>query len=196
MVTEQEFRAAFPDETLYTFEPAVAATLGLPVEESNWLISVGLPGSAAPFFSFGDDSERGLPTVREFLRGGRDVPAGERYRVIGSNGCGDPVAIDVIESAAIVYLNHDNRFERVLINSSVRQLATCLVAFAKMIAAAQAANGKNAYIDGNVPTPIIHAFRDEIRRADAAALAPGAMWAQEIESLDPKGPWWRRLFAR
>jgi hypothetical protein len=201
MVTEPEFRAAFSDEGLRTFEAAAARTLGLPAEESNWLTTVGLPESAPPFFSFGQDAERGLRTVREFLHGARDLPAdAERYRVIGSNGIGDPVAIDVAEKGAVVYLNHDNRFERVLINSSIRQLATSLAAFAKMIAAAQAANGEDAYIDGNVPAAVVDTLRDEIRRVDAVALEPGTMWADEIASLGAGGreeaklPWWRRLF--
>lgn len=195
MVTEQEFRATFSDQVLRTFEPAAAATLGLPAEETNWLTTVGLPESAPPFFNFGEDAERGLPTLREFLRGGApDLPDAQRYRVIGSNGEGDPVAIDVTEDGAVVYLNHDNRFERVLINSSVRQLATSLAAFAKMIAAAQAANGDDAYIDGNVPAALIDTLRDEISRADAAALERGTMWAGEIESLTPRVSWWRRLF--
>lgn len=194
MVTEQEFRSVFSSEELCTFDAAAAATLGLPGDESNWLTTVGLPKSAAPFLSFGDDAERGLPTVRQFLRGARDLPHGERYRVIGSNGSGDPVAIDVAEKGAIVYLNHDNRFERVLINSSVRKLATSLAAFAKMVAAAQAANGEDAYIGGNVPAAAIDTLRNAIRRADPAALAPGAMWAGELESLAPRRSWWRRLF--
>jgi hypothetical protein len=56
MVTKQEFRADFSDEGLCTFEPAAAAKLGLPADESNWLTTVGLPKSAAPLFNFGNDS--------------------------------------------------------------------------------------------------------------------------------------------
>src|SRR3954452_14846128 len=150
MVTEVEFRAAFGDEGLRTFDPAVAATLGLPPEESSWLTTVGLPHSAAPCLNFGDGAERLLPTIGEFWPGASDVLAGGRFRVIGGNGSGDPVAIDVAEKGAIVYLNHDRRLERVFINSSVRQLATSLAAFAKMIAAAQEAKGRLAYLDRNV----------------------------------------------
>jgi hypothetical protein len=194
MVTEQQFRAAFSEAGLCTFDPAVAATLGLPPEESDWLTTVGLPRWAAPCLDFGVDAERHLPTVGEFFGGAPGVPAGDRFRVIGTNGSGDPVAIDLAANGAIVYLNHDKRYERVFINSSVRQLATSLVAFAKMIAAAQQANGERAFIDRNVPPALVNDLRDEISRADAGALERGAMWATEIDALTPRASWLRRLF--
>lgn len=198
MVSEQQFRAAFTDpvtdQGLRTFDPAVAATLGLPPEESHWLTAVGLPNWAAPSLDFGEGYERQLPTVGDFLREARHVPAGERYRVIGGNGSGDPVAIDLAANGAIVYLNHDKRFERVFINSSVRQLATSLAAFAKMIATGRLANGQRAYIDRNVPPDLVGSLRDEISSADAAALERGTMWTTEIDLLTPRASWFRRLF--
>jgi hypothetical protein len=194
MMSEERFRAVFSGEDLRTFDPAAAAGLGLPPEESDWLTRVGLPRSAAPGLDFGVDSERDLPTVAEFFGGAPGVPVGDRFRVIGTNGSGDPVAIDCLESGAIVYLNHDKRYERVFINSSVRQLATSLAAFATMIAAARQANGPRAYIDRNVPPALVTVLRDEVSSADAAALEGGAMWASEIDWLTPRGPWFRRLF--
>jgi hypothetical protein len=76
----------------------------------------------------------------------------------------------------------------------VRQLATSLAAFAKMIAAAQQANGSRAYIDRNVPPELVESLHDEISSADAAALERGTMWATEIDSLTPRRSWLRRLF--
>ena len=35
------------------------------------------------------------------------------YLMFGSNGCGDPVCIDLSGQGEIVYLNHDNYFERI-----------------------------------------------------------------------------------
>jgi hypothetical protein len=194
MVTEQQFGAVFDDAGLRTFDPEVAATLGLPPEESSWLTTVGLPSWAAPCLDFGVDAERHLPTVGEFFGGAPEVPAGDRFRVIGTNGSGDPVAIDLAANGAIVYLNHDKRYERVFINSSVRQLATSLAAFAKMIAAAQQANGSRAYIDRNVPPALVESLHDEISSADAAALERGTMWASELDWVTPRGSWLRRLF--
>jgi hypothetical protein len=194
MVSEQQFRAVFSGEALRTFDPAAANTLGLPPEQSHWLTAVGLPSSAAPCLDFGVDSERHLPTVGEFFGGAPGVPVGERYHVIGTNGSGDPVAIDRAANGAIVYLNHDKRYERVFINSSVRQLATSLAAFAKMIAAAQQANGSRAYIDRNVPPALVESLHDEISSADAAALERGTMWASELDWVTPRSSWLRRLF--
>ena len=46
-----------------------------------------------------------------------------RYRAIGSDGSGNPIAINEAACGEVVYLDHDNRFEHVFMNSSVGQLA-------------------------------------------------------------------------
>ena len=46
----------------------------------------------------------------------------DRFVTIGFNGSGDPVAIDLMNNDRVVYLNHDNDFEEILINENIERL--------------------------------------------------------------------------
>jgi len=51
------------------------------------------------------------------------------YRTIGSDGAGNPLCVEHL-TGAVVMLDHEDRFRtRQFINSSVRQLAECLLAY-------------------------------------------------------------------
>ena len=91
-----------------------------------------LPDSAAPCLSF-DRATRPVPIWKVF-----GIPSqwseAERerlapYRMIGSDGAGNPICVEE-ESGVVVMLDHEDRFHtRQFINSSVGQLAECLLAF-------------------------------------------------------------------
>lgn len=130
------------------------------------------------FLDFGSKHEIDIPTVAE-LWGLKEY---SQYRVIGSNGSGDPVTIDTT-NGEVVYLNHDNAFQRVFINSTVTKLAEVLFAYDRLIAEAQAANGPEAYLDGNVPDESLRRFTLLVETLDPDALKSG-MWPEELEQLN------------
>jgi hypothetical protein len=181
MVTAEEFREAFASDGVVTFPTAAVSYLSLAPSDADWLTKVGLPRSAAPFLGFGEAHEINMPTVSELW----DVKDCSQYRAIGSNGSGDPIAIDTA-TGEIVYLNHDNAFERVFINSSVTKLAELLLAYHRLIEEAQAANGPEAFLDGNVPPDTLSKFVALAETVDPAALKSG-MWAEELEQLKDRG---------
>ena len=178
MATPEEFRAAFAQDGLVTFPAAAVSSLPIAAADADWLMRVGLPRSTAPFLDFGSKHEINIPTVTELW----GVKECSQYRAIGSNGSGDPVAIDTA-SGEIVYLNHDNAFQRVFINSSVTRLAEALLAYHRLIAEAQAANGPEAFLDGNVPPSSLSRFVSLLETLDPAALKSG-MWAEELEQFE------------
>lgn len=53
-----------------------------------------------------------------------EEPYFDRYLEIGFNGSGDPVVIN-IKNDEIVYLNHDNYFKEIFINSNLDKFAQC-----------------------------------------------------------------------
>jgi hypothetical protein len=179
MVTADEFRTAFADDGLVLFPESAVSSLSIDPQDAEWLISVGLPDSAAPFLSFGTEYEINIPTLTELW----GIADGSQYRIIGSNGSGDPVAIDTATSGHVVYLNHDNNFQRVFINSSIMQLACCLLACKRLIKEAQVVNGPEAYLDGNVPADVRARFISTIESSDPPAIVDG-MWADELAQLD------------
>lgn len=143
------------------------------------LTEYGLPDSAAPYLSF--DTEPGL------LASARSiglVPSGtERLLEIGANGSGDPICLDT-DSGAVCYLNHDDDFARVAINSSVSALVQFLELFRELVRR-RAALGERGP-DGKPDDSAQQAFDDTVaamRALDPAALEAGAMWHQELEGL-------------
>ena len=177
MTTPDEFRKAFV-RGVVAFPPSAVGALPIAAGDADWLVTVGLPRSAPPFLSFGGKPQISIPTVTELW----GVSSGAHYRVIGSTGSGDPIAIDTAASGQIVYLNHDNHFQRVFINSSVMQLAESLFAYRRLIEDTQSENGPNAYLDRDIPAEVLARFESFLRDSDPPALVSG-MWADELEQL-------------
>jgi hypothetical protein len=179
MHTAQQIRAAFADVGLVTFPAAAVERLGLPLEDCHWLTGVGLPRQAAPFLSFGGKHEMKLPTLSQLL-GVSESIGGSRYRAIGSNGSGDPIVIDLLGQCAVWYLNHDLKFAPVFINSSIRALAACLLAYRKLGAACREAFGDDAFLEQQAPAGALEAFVAEVALVDPAALPAHCMWGSEL----------------
>jgi hypothetical protein len=98
-----DFRCAFDDDGLIRYSPAQAGVLGLCADDLLWLTSVGLPTQAAPFLNFDEPGPEGPPLVASVwgrLAGSQGVATS---RLIGSNGSGDPVAIEPHNAGAVVY---------------------------------------------------------------------------------------------
>ena len=125
-----------------------------------------LPDSAAPCLSF-DRAARpapiwevfGIPSQWSQAERERLAP----YRMIGSDGAGNPLCVEQgIGSVAL--LDHEDRFRtRQFMNSSVRQLAECML----------------AYMGERDPEQ----FRAAVRSIDAAALADQSFWWHEAAGL-------------
>lgn len=178
MATPEEFRDAFAMNGVVPFPVEAVSSLPIAAADADWLTNVGLPRSAAPFLGFGGEFEINIPTAAELWR----LNDGGRFRVIGSNGSGDPIAVDTATNGEVVYLNHDSAFQRVFINSSVTKLAEALLAYHRLIAESKAANGTEAYLDGNVPPEALRKFVSLVTSLDPPALESG-MWVEEFEQL-------------
>jgi SUKH-4 immunity protein len=90
-----------------------------------------LPTEAAPFVCF-EDAERQPRILEVFGPDGswtaRDRKRLAQYRMIGSDGAGNPICIEV-KTGAVWVLDHDDYFRsRQFVNTSVALLAECLLA--------------------------------------------------------------------
>lgn len=181
MLTPEEFRDRWGgDGELDVFPPGATADLKAPPETKRFLNEVGLPEAASPFLEFQAPEDGPLPTSAQEWNLG---PEFARYREIGFNGSGDPVCLDESSDAAVVYLNSDDNFARVFVNSSVPQLAESLLAYRHLVKDTQRRNGPDAFLDGNVSEDLRRWLRDELARIDPAAVEDG-FWADEVENLD------------
>jgi hypothetical protein len=83
--------------------------------------------------------------------------------MIGSDGAGNPICVEQ-GTGEIMLLDHEDWFRtRQFVNTSVRQLGECLL----------------AYMGEQEP----ERFRQAVRRIDPAALAKGSFWWHEAECL-------------
>ncbi len=128
-----------------------------------------LPDCAAPSLSF-DRAARpariwtvfGIPS--QWSEAERERLAG--YGMIGSDGAGNPICIEE-GSGLVVLLDHEDRFRsRQFVNSSVGQLADCLL----------------AYMGERQP----ERFRAAVLSIDSEALAEGSFWWHEASGLGDK----------
>ena len=125
-----------------------------------------LPAEAAPCLTF-DQAAQPAP-IWEVFGSPPQWSAVERerlapYRMIGSDGAGNPICIEQA-TGAVVLLDHEDRFRTVEpVNSSVRQLAECLL----------------AYMGEGEP----ERFRSAVRDIDPAAIIEGSFWWHEAAGL-------------
>jgi hypothetical protein len=128
-----------------------------------------LPTEAAPCLSF-DRAARPVP-LWEVWGIPEHWPPAERervapYRQIGSDGAGNPICVEQ-PGGAVVLLDHEDRFRtRQFVNSGVRQLAECLLAYT-----------------GERDT---ERFRAAVQAVDPAAMAERSFWWHAAAAL---GSW-------
>lgn len=129
--------------------------------------SVVLPASAAPCLSFADAAKP--ISVYEAFASPEDWSAEdrsrlERFLVIGHDGAGNPICVEV-DSGKIVLLDHEDRFRsQQFVNSSVSQLAECLLTYM--------GEDNSAH------------FESLVLNIDPNALSEGAFWNQEMKGIE------------
>ncbi|QDU87801.1 hypothetical protein Pla175_11680 [Pirellulimonas nuda] len=168
------------DESLVSYPADSLVDVAVPEEHRVFLAAAGLPDSAAPFLDFAGPNNGIVQTAADLWK---LPPAFDRYRVIGSNGSGDPLCIDESAGGQIVYLNHDCDFRRVVMNSSVIHLAESLLAFRHVVRETQQQNGEDAYLDGHIATDLQAWLRNELSQIDPLALQEDGFWCGELESM-------------
>jgi hypothetical protein len=94
----------------------------LPITK-EYLARIGIPDGFEEISC--DDLKTELKTVNELW----DLQDSyyDRYVTIGSNGSGDPVAINASSNDSIVYLNHDNDFIEVFINTDIGKFVESVI---------------------------------------------------------------------
>jgi hypothetical protein len=85
----------------------------------DFLFITGLP-SEFQELNFDYLKEKQLVTVNQMWK--LDDIEYDKYLAIGFNGAGDPIALN-LENQEMVYLNHDNYFEEVFINTDLKKFS-------------------------------------------------------------------------
>ena len=183
MLSPTEFVAQWGkgDVPLMRFPKKAVEPLRLSEEDRTFLVQAGLPEDAAPFLTFDVPESGQLPTVADQWKQPKAFAA---YRVIGSDGSGNPIALDENNNGEVVLLDHENKFAKVLVNKSIRQLAESLLAYRKLVNDTQDEFGEDAFLDGKTSPASRKALRQELARIDPAAIKASCFWHAELQNLD------------
>jgi len=178
-VSPADFKQAWErdDDKLVPFPTDVVAPLRIPEAHRAFLVEAGLPESAAPYLHFGGRHYVRMPSAAEGWKAGE---AFNRYRVVGANGFGDPICIDVESGGAVVYLNHDDEMKCRFMNSNVECLAGSLLAFRDVIQQTQQHGGTDAFLDGQIPTEVVDRFIERMDQIDPPAIKSDTFWFHSI----------------
>jgi len=156
---------------------------------SRFLVETGMPDAGG--LSFGHLAE-GLRKVYD-VYGPNDVSYWndsdrERlasYLMFGSDEGGNPVCLDLANQERVVLLNHERRFDvAYFVNSSVSQLAECILIFQETVETYQFSAGKDGELyEGNVPASLVEQALRDMGRRDPSAVGENCYWSAAMEYL-------------
>ncbi|MCG2614730.1 hypothetical protein LZZ85_10580 [Terrimonas sp. NA20] len=147
----------------------------------DFLINCGLPRNCAPGLSFETYNDVAVPTSNTVFN--IDIDGLDSYFMIGSNGCGDPVCVDLDHDNEIVYLNHDNYFDRIFINSSIHQLAECIIRYRNFYLSLDSRFENNIFAKRKFSDDEFYKVSGDFKTIDAKCLEEDACWKSELEYL-------------
>ncbi|WP_075589680.1 SUKH-4 family immunity protein [Labilibacter marinus] len=149
-----------------------------------FLTTVGLPKDSAPFLSFAENNDiqyegiLRLTDYFDFLE-----TEFEKYIVIGSNGNGDQIVIDVEDNCKIKLLDHDNNFSEEFINNSIEKLHFSLIIYQEFIDNIQKELGEDALFDYKYTDEHLNLLKVKLEKNDPESLIENTFWTEEIEIL-------------
>ncbi|TQV65818.1 SMI1/KNR4 family protein [Exilibacterium tricleocarpae] len=191
MISAKDFKAQWEAEE--EFELVVAKAdcprlTSLPAELQKFLLEAGLPDAAAPFLSFDVIERHGLTEISEVWGSPDDYSESEkerlsRYFIIGSDGSGNPLAIDTDSNFEIVHLDHDNWFQTVtILNSSLFHLAEFLLLVRDMVSKAHNELSETE-LEEEIPARYKGELFTRMKFADKKAWRSGGYWETEVDML-------------
>jgi hypothetical protein len=139
-------------------------------ETIAFLQEVGFPEVAEPGLDFTDLSDKLFTHSQLYTKD--DFPALDEYLVIGSTSEGNPICMD-INNGSIVYIDHDNGFEAVFINSS-------LVQFSHALALYQVTTRDTSALTASG----VKSLEERIYSVDGAGLEENSFWRNELVKLE------------
>ncbi|WP_291967822.1 SUKH-4 family immunity protein [Maribacter sp.] len=156
--------------------------LGLRDASIQFLNTVGLPESAAPFLSFvtdSDDLHKGihkLTKIYEFLE-----PEFDKYIVIGSCSDGDPIVVNTELDDRIEFLDHEDYFSSKPFNTNFSSMTDSLIAYKNFIERVQKENGEDAFMNSNFSDEQFETLKNEILLADSKIQKQNGFWFEQLQ---------------
>lgn len=167
-------------DPLVEYEKNRVGLLILPDDAKGFLIQAGLPESAAPFLNFETSAKGGATKLIEKYKLKNSF---SKYIYLGFTGNGDIVC--VIENVGeVVYLEPENNYNEVFMNSSIPQLAETLLTYSEFIEKIKVINGRRAFIERKASQELIEWLTNRIEQIDPKSLNEGNFWREELNLFE------------
>jgi hypothetical protein len=105
------------------------------------------------------------------------------YLMIGSNSSGDPICIDLEINNEVVYLNHDNYFERIFMNSSISQLLQSIIKYESFWASLNPRFENNVFFKRKFSDEEFNQLKQDFLMIDNRCLDDNSCWLEELQVL-------------
>ena len=156
-------------------------------EKTKLFLKDGFPDSAAPFLDFGWQSNGGkFENIFDcYAKYGYELDfETKKYWILGYDGEGNPICFDISKNDEIVVLDHEIEFELFhVINSSIEELAACLLCYRDFIEKIQADFGEEAFIERKFTIAYLEALKNEFLEINPNIFLESSFWDSEIENL-------------
>jgi len=168
-------------ELLYTYKLSQLDNPRLLKSTIEYLSQCGFPRQSAPALSFDYWDKETIPTPNQVL--GIDLEELENYLMIGNNGSGDPICIDLDLVNQVVYLNHDNYFERVFMNGSVSQLIESIIQYQIFYTSLNPKYENDVFSKRAFSDEEFNELKADFLKIDIYSLNKNSFWDMELEYL-------------
>lgn len=179
MITPKHFFDSWDKEIdpLVEYDINKINLLNLPNEAKDFLIEAGLPESASPFLNFESSAKGGAVKLTEKYK----VDNGfSKYVYLGFTGNGDVICL-VEGNGEVVYLEHENEYNEVFMNSSITKLAEILLEYSNFVNKIKSVNGRRAFLDRNATQEHLEWITNRITGIDPKSLSEGSFWREELD---------------
>ncbi|MBI1183274.1 hypothetical protein GC194_03310 [bacterium] len=158
-------------------------SFGLNKNTIDFLTIAGLPEEASPFLTFVGDSASSYDRISTLaLQYDTMASDDDSYLIIGSDGSGNPIAIDTKHNDQIVWLDHEQNFSSNFMNSSIHQLAAFLLIYRAFNEAIIKLHGDDAVLNCTFTENEYDMLKQEMTASKALACESG-FWCEELKLL-------------
>ena len=178
------FLQHWTSDELLTFERSTLERLKINPEHIDFLTQTGFPKDAAPFLTF----ENELQTLNEIY--GLDESGSLTKIVIGSDGAGDPICIE-LTNQRIYICDHEDDCEPRFMNSSITELFKFISLFKAFAERLINDKGEDAFIDANFTDDELLELISKLRFIDPTAMEPSTFWNLEIDTMKANREYYR-----
>ena len=149
----------------------------------NYLLTSGLPQDAAPFLTFVNNTTEQYYGV-DLLTKQFDFLESEyeKYLVIGSDGSGDLIVINMDEKDQINWLDHEDYFAQHFMNTNLSKLLESLLHYRTFVNTTIEIIGDEAYSSSDFRDEEFNVLKQKLEQTDQMAIKTG-FWQEELELL-------------